>query len=36
MSNLIREYMETIAEGLEKQQVVMTNGEDVQMFVEWI
>lgn len=38
MSNLIREYMEKINESLEKQQMVMANGEEVQMFVgnnEW-
>ena len=36
MSNLIREYMEKIAEGMEKQQMVMTNGEEVHMITnEW-
>ena len=31
MSNLIREYMEKIVEGQEKNQVVMSNGTEVTM-----
>ena len=31
MSNLIREYMEKIVEGQEKNQVVMSNGNEVTM-----
>jgi len=31
MSNLIREYMEKIAEGQERGQVVLANGGEVSM-----
>ena len=31
MSNLIREYMEKIAEGQDKNQAPMTNGDEVMM-----
>ena len=31
MSNLIREYMEKIADGQDKNQAPMTNGDEVMM-----
>ena len=31
MSNLIREYMEKIADGQDKNQSAMTNGDEVMM-----